>query len=207
MPVCAYSSAGIFQTASLTTKSAKVLAALESWQTSRGGDFLLVTQNIDTLHEQAGSRRLIALHGFTQTHHHVHPVAFGLARRAGFGTVVVPDAPGHGLGGSAPAGIPWWALAMLALPTLGLSAGLLSGRVAHALVTVMPTAAQASARAITADEVAKEADFFSFGTNDLTQMTYAFSRDDVESKLLPAYQALGILPANPQHPQTRSNKS
>ena len=51
--------------------------------------------------------------------------------------------------------------------------------------------------ALVAGELAKHADFFSFGTNDLTQMTYTFSRDDVESKLLPAYQALGILPANP----------
>ena len=51
--------------------------------------------------------------------------------------------------------------------------------------------------ALTAGELAKHADFFSFGTNDLTQMTYAFSRDDVESKLLPAYLAHGILPANP----------
>jgi phosphoenolpyruvate-protein kinase (PTS system EI component) len=51
--------------------------------------------------------------------------------------------------------------------------------------------------AMVAGELAKYADFFSFGTNDLTQMTYAFSRDDVEAKLLPAYQALGILPANP----------
>jgi phosphoenolpyruvate-protein kinase (PTS system EI component) len=51
--------------------------------------------------------------------------------------------------------------------------------------------------ALTAAALAEHADFFSFGTNDLTQMTYAFSRDDVEAKLLPAYQALGILPANP----------
>jgi phosphoenolpyruvate-protein kinase (PTS system EI component) len=51
--------------------------------------------------------------------------------------------------------------------------------------------------ALTAGALAKHADFFSFGTNDLTQMTYAFSRDDVESRLLPAYQRLGILPANP----------
>ena len=51
--------------------------------------------------------------------------------------------------------------------------------------------------ALTAGELAKHADFFSFGTNDLTQMTYAFSRDDVEAKLLPAYFAAGILPANP----------
>jgi phosphoenolpyruvate-protein kinase (PTS system EI component) len=51
--------------------------------------------------------------------------------------------------------------------------------------------------ALTAGALAKHADFFSFGTNDLTQMTYAFSRDDVEAKLLPAYMASGILPANP----------
>jgi phosphoenolpyruvate-protein kinase (PTS system EI component) len=51
--------------------------------------------------------------------------------------------------------------------------------------------------ALTASALAEHADFFSFGTNDLTQMTYAFSRDDVEARLLPAYQALGILPANP----------
>jgi NAD-dependent protein deacetylase/lipoamidase len=41
----------------------EALAALERWQLSRGGDFLLVTQNVDTLHEQAGSRRLVKVHG------------------------------------------------------------------------------------------------------------------------------------------------
>ena len=40
--------------------------------------------------------------------------------------------------------------------------------------------------ALTADEIAKEADFFSFGTNDLTQMTFGFSRDDA-GKFLGAY--------------------
>lgn len=39
------------------------LAALERWQLDRGGEFLLVTQNIDTLHERAGSRRLVKVHG------------------------------------------------------------------------------------------------------------------------------------------------
>jgi NAD-dependent deacetylase len=39
------------------------LAALERWQAGRGGDFLLVTQNVDTLHEQAGSQRLVKVHG------------------------------------------------------------------------------------------------------------------------------------------------
>ncbi len=51
--------------------------------------------------------------------------------------------------------------------------------------------------ALTAAALAEHADFFSFGTNDLTQLTYAFSRDDVETRLLPAYQAHGILSANP----------
>ena len=39
------------------------LAALERWQRGRGGDFLLITQNVDTLHEQAGSERLVKVHG------------------------------------------------------------------------------------------------------------------------------------------------
>ena len=51
--------------------------------------------------------------------------------------------------------------------------------------------------AITADEIAKYADFFSFGTNDLTQMTYGISRDDAEGKFLLEYVKRGILPANP----------
>jgi NAD-dependent deacetylase len=41
----------------------RALAILERWQGSRRGDFLLVTQNIDTLHEQAGSTRLVKVHG------------------------------------------------------------------------------------------------------------------------------------------------
>jgi len=51
--------------------------------------------------------------------------------------------------------------------------------------------------AITADEVAKYADFFSFGTNDLTQMTYGISRDDAEGKFLLDYVDRKILPHNP----------
>ncbi|MES1244565.1 MAG: Sir2 family NAD-dependent protein deacetylase [Acidobacteriota bacterium] len=41
----------------------EALAVLERWQLGRGGDFLLVTQNVDTLHERAGSHRLIKVHG------------------------------------------------------------------------------------------------------------------------------------------------
>lgn len=51
--------------------------------------------------------------------------------------------------------------------------------------------------ALTADEIAEYAEFFSFGTNDLTQMTYAFSRDDAEGKFLFPYIKQGILEANP----------
>ncbi|MBO6112489.1 MAG: pyruvate, phosphate dikinase [Lachnospiraceae bacterium] len=50
--------------------------------------------------------------------------------------------------------------------------------------------------ALTADEIAKEADFFSFGTNDLTQMTFGFSRDDA-GKFLPAYYRAKIYESDP----------
>ena len=51
--------------------------------------------------------------------------------------------------------------------------------------------------ALTASEIATEAEFFSFGTNDLTQMTYGYSRDDAESKFLPVYLNKEILKENP----------
>ena len=51
--------------------------------------------------------------------------------------------------------------------------------------------------AVTADEIAKKADFFSFGTNDLTQTTFGFSRDDVESEFIPQYLEQHLLPYNP----------
>ena len=51
--------------------------------------------------------------------------------------------------------------------------------------------------ALTADEIATEAAFFSFGTNDLTQMTFGFSRDDAEGGFLLKYVEDGILPVNP----------
>ncbi len=51
--------------------------------------------------------------------------------------------------------------------------------------------------ALTADEIAQYAEFFSFGTNDLTQMTFGYSRDDAEGKFLLQYVERHILPANP----------
>jgi pyruvate,orthophosphate dikinase len=51
--------------------------------------------------------------------------------------------------------------------------------------------------ALTADEIAEEAEFFSFGTNDLTQMTFGYSRDDAEGKFLLQYVDRKILPVNP----------
>ena len=51
--------------------------------------------------------------------------------------------------------------------------------------------------ALLAGEIAEDADFFSFGTNDLTQMTFGFSRDDVEGRMMSEYLSLGLLKRNP----------
>src|SRR5207245_2481914 len=51
--------------------------------------------------------------------------------------------------------------------------------------------------ALVADEIARHAEFFSFGTNDLTQTTMGYSRDDAEPKFLLDYVEQGILPSNP----------
>ena len=53
--------------------------------------------------------------------------------------------------------------------------------------------------AFVADQIAEYAEFFSFGTNDLTQTTFGFSRDDAEGKFLGQYEDKGILPVNPFH--------
>ncbi len=58
--------------------------------------------------------------------------------------------------------------------------------------------------ALTADEIAKYAQFFSFGTNDLTQMTFGYSRDDAEGGFLLAYVERKILPFNPFQTLDRS---
>jgi len=59
-----------------------------------------------------------------------------------------------------------------------------TGAQVHALIGTMIEVPRA---AVTAGEIAKSADFFSFGTNDLTQMTWAFSRDDVEGAFFSPY--------------------
>jgi pyruvate, orthophosphate dikinase len=67
------------------------------------------------------------------------------------------------------------------------------GKHVHYLVGTMIELPRAC---LVADEIAKEAEFFSFGTNDLTQTTFGFSRDDV-NKILTAYLAEGILKQDP----------
>jgi pyruvate,orthophosphate dikinase len=51
--------------------------------------------------------------------------------------------------------------------------------------------------ALIADKIAVDAEFFSFGTNDLTQMTFGFSRDDVEGRIMTPYLEKKLIPANP----------
>jgi pyruvate,orthophosphate dikinase len=51
--------------------------------------------------------------------------------------------------------------------------------------------------ALTADEIARYAEFFSFGTNDLTQMTFGYSRDDAQAKFLAKYVEMKVLPEDP----------
>jgi pyruvate,orthophosphate dikinase len=64
----------------------------------------------------------------------------------------------------------------------------------HYLVGTMVETPRA---ALVADRIADVAEFFSFGTNDLTQMTFGFSRDDVEGRFMAQYLKLKLLPANP----------
>jgi pyruvate,orthophosphate dikinase len=65
-------------------------------------------------------------------------------------------------------------------------------RVAYSIGTMI----EVPRAALVADRIAEEADFFSFGTNDLTQLTYGYSRDDV-GKFLPLYLDKQLLPRDP----------
>jgi pyruvate,orthophosphate dikinase len=69
-----------------------------------------------------------------------------------------------------------------------------SGVEVHTLIGTMIEVPRA---ALTAGQIAEAADFFSFGTNDLTQMGWAFSRDDVEGAFFPRYIDLGIFGVSP----------
>jgi pyruvate,orthophosphate dikinase len=66
----------------------------------------------------------------------------------------------------------------------------------RALDILIGTMIEIPRAALTADEVAEHADFFSFGTNDLTQMTFGYSRDDINT-FLPDYLKTEILPGDP----------
>ena len=72
-----------------------------------------------------------------------------------------------------------------------------SRRDGAALEVTIGTMIETPRAALRAADIAHEADFFSFGTNDLTQMTFGFSRDDVEGRMMSAYLELGLLDRNP----------
>ncbi len=84
---------------------------------------------------------------------------------------------------------------------LGLARGWVEDAIAKAGVTAgevtIGTMIETPRAAVRADEIAEEADFFSFGTNDLTQMTFGFSRDDVEGRIMATYLEQGLLKRNP----------
>lgn len=72
-------------------------------------------------------------------------------------------------------------------------------RFGHKIHCPIGTMIEVPRAAFIADSLAEKADFFSFGTNDMTQMVFGFSRDDAESKFLGVYVERGILPVNPFH--------
>jgi pyruvate,orthophosphate dikinase len=72
-----------------------------------------------------------------------------------------------------------------------------AGKSKKPLAVTIGTMVETPRAALCADELAEVSDFFSFGTNDLTQMTFGFSRDDVESRMMPKYLEEGLLPRNP----------
>ena len=66
-----------------------------------------------------------------------------------------------------------------------------------AVPTRIGTMIEVPRAALEAGPIARHADFFSFGTNDLTQLTWAFSRDDVEASFFPRYLDAGIFAVSP----------
>jgi pyruvate,orthophosphate dikinase len=75
--------------------------------------------------------------------------------------------------------------------------GIVTEKAAHAQVKYsIGTMIEVPRAALIADQIAQHAEFFSFGTNDLTQMTFGYSRDDV-AKFLPEYLQKGLLPQDP----------
>jgi pyruvate,orthophosphate dikinase len=70
-------------------------------------------------------------------------------------------------------------------------------RLRRRLAVTIGTMVETPRAALVAADLARAADFFSFGTNDLTQMTFGFSRDDVEGRLMGPYLELGLLEHNP----------
>jgi pyruvate,orthophosphate dikinase len=72
-----------------------------------------------------------------------------------------------------------------------------SGRAGRPLAYHVGTMIEVPRACVVGDEIASAADFFSFGTNDLTQTTFALSRDDAEGKFLGAYVEQGIFAHNP----------
>jgi pyruvate,orthophosphate dikinase len=81
-----------------------------------------------------------------------------------------------------------WVVEAIAAETVGLR---------KKLDVTIGTMVETPRAAVRADEIAEEADFFSFGTNDLTQMTFGFSRDDVEGRMMAVYLEEGLLKRNP----------
>ncbi|MCM3668489.1 pyruvate, phosphate dikinase [Mesobacillus maritimus] len=77
------------------------------------------------------------------------------------------------------------------------AANLVKEETGREFVYTVGTMVEVPRAALTADQIAEEADFFSFGTNDLTQTTFGYSRDDAEGKFLQAYIENKVLPDNP----------
>ena len=113
-----------------------------------------------------------------------HDPAHGDPGRAGAGPGLGRGRRGRGQQGAGP-------------PAPSKGAAKASAAKAGTLEVTIGTMIETPRAALRADEIAEVADFFSFGTNDLTQMTFGFSRDDVEGRMMDAYLELGLLPRNP----------